>query len=182
MDTVIGLDFGRKQNQTALVVLERPQMHVPFIEVYSHVPWHQIIARLRYVIRQFRCSCVIADGGGVGDAIIDSLREFNVLPVTIGSPGFTHEELFLPIVSLLNHRELSINPAYETLVVPQLTNLVGSVTKRGKLHVQGKGKGKRGGVQDDIVFALALALVGCRSGAHTGVRSDGPLHRPGAGK
>lgn len=177
MDNLIvysgGIDFGRKVNDTASVILafDRSRRVYTVVDLsVLRMEWNDTTAYLNRLYATHACDYVIVDGGGVGDALLRSLK-FPHEGIVIGSSGlYSHEALFLPLAEVINTRRLVVPDRFKPILLPQLVNLTASATpKTRKLNVQAR-KG-----QDDAAFALAFAVLASRRAREPG--SDSELSR-----
>jgi phage FluMu gp28-like protein len=74
---VQGVDLAKSEDWTVHVVLdatEKPYRLVHF-ERYQRQPWPVVAARIREVHRRYACHQTLIDATGVGDAVLDEVRD-----------------------------------------------------------------------------------------------------------
>ena len=88
---IVGLDLGQKQDHSAIVVLEKPESHLPFLQPQDRfltvraaeriplgTPYPEVVEMMRHVVnlpalQGQRCALVV-DATGVGRPVVDMLR------------------------------------------------------------------------------------------------------------
>lgn len=73
MRYIMGLDLARKSDWTVATVIDE-NGNVVACDRFSQVSWSLQIERVALLYRTFRCSKVVADATGVGDALIEQLE------------------------------------------------------------------------------------------------------------
>lgn len=74
---VQGVDLAKSQDWTVHAVLDatsRPYRLV-FFERYQRRPWPTVAARIREIHQQYSCHQTLIDATGVGDAVLDEVRD-----------------------------------------------------------------------------------------------------------
>lgn len=172
---VIGVDFARKNDWTVAVVLDLSTRHVAAFERFHGVPWNEICNRVASLATRYHGALVVPDATGVGDPVVESLRDRHVRlePVVITGgknvtdAGVPKTTLIQALMVACENHEFTFPASLEVLTNEMLA-FEYDTTAAGQLTY-----GAAEGMQDDAVLALALALWGAR---HSG--PDLNMHPP----
>lgn len=152
---IMGVDFAEGYNETAIVVAEN--IGRIWRTIYY---WHgrgdkdSYLPHIRNVFIGLRVNQVFTDATGKGKPITaDLTKMLSGHTVGINLTNSLKEDMVYNLVSLLEGKEL-ILPDYREMI-EQLHRIRGTKTRTGKLSFSGK----KGVLEDDLVWALALATM-----------------------
>ncbi|MEJ5250805.1 MAG: hypothetical protein HPY54_08525 [Chthonomonadetes bacterium] len=156
--TVAGLDWGRYQDYTALVILREAQgkMQAVYVERLPTASWQMQIERLLQRFSEWWVRAVCFDATGIGDPLGESLQTHlseHRLRMQVEPVHFTASSKRALIESLalaMERGRLAIPPHPDLL--RELHAFSASHTASGHVRLQA-----RGSEHDDLVIALALA-------------------------
>lgn len=153
--TYIGVDLGRKMDYTAVAVLQgtREAVWLVQFERFHEIAWSLQVKRIVEIVNSYPNAVVMIDGMGVGDRILEDLRE--ALPNTpVEAYKFTNDSkgrLINDLKWLFEREHLHLRP--EPVLRSELEDFRVEGSKSG-LPRYGTQSG-----HDDCVIALALAAV-----------------------
>ncbi len=157
---VIGIDFGKSQDQTAVAVLKGSQQGASMVELhgFQEGAWRTIARRIADVVDRHPKSLLVADATGVGDSVIETLQEVvrnRIVPITFKNQN--KNEMIDRLVRMFEHQRL-LMPAHPGLM-RELQHYQATQSDSGNRLL-----GAPRGLHDDLVTALALAAYGLRDG------------------
>ena len=174
----IGVDLGRRRDPSAIAVAERKDAEpeivvVRFLErVQLRTPYSAVARRVAAVARHPALAGshkkVIVDGTGVGDAVLEMLREARpgceIRPVVMtgGGAAKRHGDWeSVPRVDLLARVQAGLECGWLRIarVMPERERLMREMTLLGS------------GEHDDLVIAVALAVWGAKRETQYGERN-----------
>ncbi len=160
-DTILGLDLGKNQDYTAVVVMTGAG-RVLHIDRWQRVDWNVTKERIRNLAKKWK-AVVVMDLSNVGSTIYDDLRgeDFELHGVTMHSPDVKNdliealqmafEQTTIQLVSPKSEWATSIEDA----LIAELFSYEAKLTPGGRISY-----GAPKGLHDDLVIALALAQWG----------------------
>lgn len=157
---VIGIDFARYSDYTAVAVLDghRRETSLQRLERWTGVPWREQIERAARIIRSFGQARVVCDATGVGDPVVEMLRavvpEVHIEGFVFGSSS--KSTLLDQLVMLFEQRALKMLPHVDLL--RELQHFQAQRSPSGHTRLAAAQ-----GYHDDLVMALALACHGLPS-------------------
>lgn len=177
----MGLDIARKRDWTVITVMDastNPKRVVAYKRIQK-VKWDAQIELILSMAAQWGVRGVIADGTGVGDPLVERLRDRMTVPVA--SVVFTNrsKEEFIQNLALGFESAALLIPD-DPVYVNELKGYEAELLPSGRLRY-----GAPSGMNDDIVISLALVwAVACginRSTDELAEVTDGPVlvyHNP----
>ncbi len=87
---LLGLDLGKVQDPTAIVVAEvhKPDIHIRHLErVRLGTPYPKVIERITALVAKLPDASLVVDATGVGRPVIDQMRETGLEPVPVTITG-----------------------------------------------------------------------------------------------
>ncbi|WAE39585.1 MAG: hypothetical protein FHOMOCKG_00057 [Methanophagales virus GBV302] len=150
-ETIMGLDFGRKRDHTALVVLN-DKGHVIYTEILPlKTTWREQYAIIRDRAKKFNPTTIYADQTSIGDPILEELSDLPIEPVLMSNDKLK-KKIIDNLVLCFAYNSIHI-PKDEQKLIDQLSAFVYLDDNLSKC-------GPEGGAHDDLVDALALASLG----------------------
>jgi len=150
-ETIMGLDFGRKRDHTALVVLN-DKGHVIYTEILPlKTTWREQYAIIRDRTKKFNPTTIYADQTSIGDPILEELSDLPIEPVLMSNDKLK-KKIIDNLVLCFAYNSIHI-PKDEQKLIDQLSAFVYLDDNLSKC-------GPEGGAHDDLVDALALASLG----------------------
>ena len=170
---VAGIDWGRSNDYTAVVVLEIPgdrdrghpesaagALPVPRMvtqERYRNLSWSTQRARILALVKRWRPALLLAEANSIGEPNLEALQQEG-LPIR---PFYTTARNKPPLIEALalalERGDLRIQP--EPTLLAEL-----AAYQQERLPLGGYRYGAAGGAHDDTVIALALAWRACGQG------------------
>lgn len=175
-DTYIGVDWGRYEDFTAVVVLNGNRDFVQLLELdrFNKQSWEVMIGRVARLVQRYPGATVLTDGTGSGDPVLERLQAR--LP---HSPirGFTFNSaskagLIDGLANLIERGALRMRP--DPILLRELSAFRAVESTSGKLRYSGTTD-----EHDDLVAALALAAYQL-GGGHGGLIQAGDERSFGA--
>jgi phage FluMu gp28-like protein len=170
---VCGIDFGRKNDETAIVVLEKPafqdQIYLIYYETHQNMTLTDAVRRVYFLDKKFNFKKINCDNTGLGIGPVDSLKELfkrdNKMNVVEGIT-FTNTskgEMFTNLKLLFEQKKLSLpddvsNPQVKKMTY-QLLSIIAENIDGGRIKFSHEDRS-----HDDVVCALALAALYFRIG------------------
>lgn len=151
----VGIDFGKKVNQTAITVVwhKSTQTRVMYHDV-TNADFDKQVDMIDEVIRAFNPIRVLVDQGGLGEPLLDILNKkwAGVVEGVIPTSS-TKEKIVLNVRNLLQSRKLILPEIPE--LIEQLNGFEKEVTELG--NVRYTGKRTETDWLDDRAYSLFLA-------------------------
>lgn len=148
--TVMGVDWGKSNDFTVLVVLDVDTGEVVDYDRFNQIDWHFQRARLRGLWERWRCTSILAERNSIGEPNIEELQR-DGLPVMGFQTTNTSKATAIEALALAIENGRIIYPK-----IPEVINeLQAFEMKRlpsGLMRYEAPE-----GMHDDIVIALALA-------------------------
>ncbi len=157
---VAGIDWARRGDYTAICVArtDGETLEVVFEERFNHLPWSEQVERVSAVLGEYNVIYAAADATGVGDPLLEYLRQSSP---TVEIEGFTFTAQSKP--ALIDSLALSLSKG--TVSIPEggqtaseLADYKSERTRSGNLTTNAAA-----GSHDDTVIALALSLRASKS-------------------
>jgi hypothetical protein len=166
---VIGADLARKNDWTVAVVFDQTARRVVEMERFHNVPWNEACNRIAALSKRYKQALVVPDATGVGDVVVESLRERDVrlMPIVI-TGGRSVTDVGTPKAMLIQH--LMVEAENRGFTFPASLEVLTNELKAFEYDTTAAGQvtsGSPDGMHDDAVIALALALWGARYPALT---------------
>lgn len=168
---VVGLDWGRYQDFTAIAVLSghRDEAKLVHLERFQLLGWERQIDRVEGVLSRFPGCRVLTDSTGAGDVILD--RVWARMPSQAVEPfrfdSGSKRRLIDGLASLIDRAALKMRPD------PNLLDELDSFRSFPTAH-EGLRLEARSGRHDDLVIALALAAKLLPTQHSPGIRLGSP--------
>lgn len=151
----IGLDLAKKQDFTVITALSVRSGEILGFERFNRLPWNETQRRILRFYSAFENAKIFADSSGVGDPVVDALKEQNA---DVEGLVFTNSFKRNLIEKLLMRMEEgSIFLTEEPVLLEELKAFRYYYGKRS-IRYEG-----RSSVHDDCVISLALAVWGAEA-------------------
>lgn len=151
----IGIDLGRKQDYTVMVVLNELG---EVVEIYrdNNKLWMQIVAEIIKRLRKYNCSAVV-DATGVGDAVFEQIKQQyrHIVPFVITGTGENSKQNLIEQL-IIDIQNASLKLPTKTLY-KELHNEFEAFECIYTPHSRSIKYQAMNGFHDDIVLALSLA-------------------------
>jgi hypothetical protein len=153
---VMGVDLARLNDWTVITVWDVQRKHLVYFERFNQVNWSLQEDRIMNVANKYNKAHIIPDGTGVGDPVVERLRQKggNVFPVKITAP--VKEHLIESLVMAIEKREITFPHIPE--IVTELSVFAATKTPTGNFKYSAPS-----GMHDDCVMSMALAVTKFRS-------------------
>ncbi len=160
-DTIIGLDLGKNQDYTAVVVMTGDG-RVLHVDRWQRIDWSVTKERIRNLAKLWK-AVVVMDLSNVGSTIYDDLRgeEFELHGVTMHSPDVKNDLIESLQMAFEQTRIELVSPKanwakeIDEALIAELFSYEAKLTPGGRISY-----GAPKGLHDDLVIALALANWG----------------------
>ncbi len=159
-DYFAGLDLGKLQDHSALVVIQKTPDHLKL--VYSHqfplqMPYSEVINTLIRADEKFQFKKLLADQSGIGEPVLENLQGQGLTcaeGVKLTQDGKT--ELLTHLKLVMEQNQLAI--PYSKNLCQQINDQQYAYGKYGKLTFSHPPN-----THDDLLWALALGVYGAKS-------------------
>ncbi len=160
-DTILGLDLGKNQDYTAIVVMTGAG-RVLHIDRWTRIEWSVTKERIRNLAKKWK-SVVVMDVSNIGSTIYDDLRgeDFEIHAIEMHSASVKNDLVESLQMAFEQARIEIVNPnanwatPVDDALVAELFSYEVKLTKPGHFTY-----GAPKGLHDDLVIALALANWG----------------------
>ena len=151
---VAGLDLGRVEDYTVLVIADEDERRVVFVDRFYRIDWEQQIQRVHASVDRYNRAELFVDSTGAGEPILESIRRAGchatAYPFTMKSKAALVDNLSI----LLERRQITLpRPELWPEGIDECEGFEYSVTDQGNVRT-----GAPSGMHDDCVMALALAV------------------------
>jgi len=147
---VFGVDWGRSNDFTAIVVLEVTTSEVVALDRFNQIDYSVQLARLTALYERFRPRAIVAEANSMGQPLIEQLREQG-LPVIPFTTTAASKQVAVDALALAFERgALRIIP--DPVLIAELQAYEAERLPSGMLRY-----GAPAGMHDDTVMALMLA-------------------------
>lgn len=148
-----GLDLAKVEDFTVLVIVDR-EGRVVHVDRFHRLDWSQQIGRIKAVTERYNHAMTYVDSTGAGEPVFEAMRRegLRVMPYSLTSRS--KAALIDNLALRMEKRELTL-PRAEVCpeLVDELEGFEYTVTEQGNVRT-----GAVGGMHDDCVIALALAV------------------------
>lgn len=167
---VVGVDWGRYQDCTAVAVLagDREEAWLVEMEAFQGLGWGDQVERVGRLLDRYPRSLVLCDGTGLGDPLVDFLRR-RAPTCPIKRVAFTSgvkASLIDGLAWLIDRGALRMRP--DPALLRELQHFEAVPREGGPPRLEALA-----GYHDDRVVALALAASALGARGHSGVRLIG---------
>lgn len=150
----IGIDWARYADFTAICVLAGTRQACDLIEIVRihGLPWKELVRHAARLVARYPSARVLCDSTGVGDPLLEMLREQSSGQAVKGRPfnAAFKSELIDNLAWMIENRALRMEPDPELL--RELQHFEARTSSAGNTKLSAKP-----GFHDDLVIALALA-------------------------
>jgi phage FluMu gp28-like protein len=152
-----GLDFGKLQDYSVLTVLRREANTLKLVYMHQfslETPYTQVIGHLIRANQRFQFRCVLVDQTGVGEPVLEEIRNQGLY--TVKGLTFTvqsKEDLLTGLKIAMEQNRIAI--PYDRLLCQQINEQQYEYSKSGHLQFNHPQH-----CHDDMLWALALATAG----------------------
>lgn len=152
-DYIIGLDWAREYDYTAMVVIDANAKRMVDMDQYNQISWHLQRERVKSMVKKWNPVLIVGEENSIGAPNMEALQR-DGLPIlgfntTSNSKGPLIEQLSLA----LERQDLAIQP--EPLLLNELQAYEMERLPSGRYRYSAPS-----GMHDDLVIALALAWHG----------------------
>jgi phage terminase large subunit-like protein len=159
-DYFAGLDLGKLQDHSALVIIQRTQEHLKLVYLHQfplQMPYSEVINTLMKADEKFQFKKLLADQTGIGEPVLENMQD----------QGLTSAEGIMLTqdskTELLTHLKLAMEQnglaiPYNKNLCQQINDQQYSYSKNGKLTFSHPPN-----THDDMLWALALAVYAAKS-------------------
>jgi hypothetical protein len=146
----MGVDFGRYQDFTALVVLDETDRTVAVVDRFSEVEWGIQRARISALAKKWNVASILAEANAMGEPNIEALwREGLPIQSFVMTPK-VKPGLVEALVAAIENGDIRLLP--DPVLLAELEAFSYATQKSGYTIY-----GAPSGAHDDTVVALALA-------------------------
>ncbi|RLE41104.1 hypothetical protein DRJ16_06685, partial [Candidatus Woesearchaeota archaeon] len=152
---VMGIDFGRKLSDTAIVVYNTDSYEVVHTEILNapiyKESWRAQYKRIRELAAKYNPIAIYIDAHGLGDVIQEELSDLPIVPVVLSEK--TKRSVIENLVLAFEKGQVKIKGDKDEALINQLNSLIyldPNMNRIGASH----------GEKDDLAIALALAVLG----------------------
>ena len=146
---IMGIDFGRSIDPSAVVVLDIETGDVKFVETFND-EWQIQFQKIRKLYKDWNPIRIIADKSSIGDVIISDLQDLPIQGVSIHNDILKKQLVDKLVMAFYNYKINIVNEEFPKLVT-ELSNFVYYDSEHQKVGPIGRG-------HDDTVDSLALCL------------------------
>lgn len=147
---VIGADWGRQQDFTALAVLDVTKSELVALERFNQIDYAIQVGRLQALAERFHPRAIVAEANSIGLPVIEQLQRAG-LPVVPFTTTAASKQIAIDALTLAFERgSLRIIP--DPVLIAELQAYEAERLPSGMLRY-----GAPAGMHDDTVMALALA-------------------------
>jgi hypothetical protein len=147
---VMGVDLARLRDYSVIVVMDAETKNVVHFDRFNQSTWEVQYHKIISTARRFNNAQVIMDSTGVGDAVVESVRNggVRVIPYTIGGSKAKQQLIDKLRVNIENEK---ISFPHIPVLIKELEAYELEVTETGVVKYSAPS-----GQHDDAVLALAL--------------------------
>ncbi len=154
-----GLDLGKLQDYSAIAIIQKTNEVLKL--VYTHqfpleTPYTEVIATTNRIHQQFHLQKLLIDQTGIGEPILEALKEQNIPAEGATLTQDTKTELLTHLKLIMQQQKLAI--PYDKQLCQQINDQQYAYTKNGKLTFQHPPN-----THDDQLWALALATYATKT-------------------
>jgi len=151
---VAGLDLARVEDYTVLVVVDKSEMRVVFVDRFHRVDWSVQLARIQAAVERYNHAKITCDVTGVGDPIYEALKaagcRIEAYPFTQRSKAALVDAMMI----LLERKAIVLpKPALWPDGIEELESFQYTVSDRGAVRSEAPS-----GTHDDCAIATCLAF------------------------
>lgn len=148
---LMGIDFGRKRDHTAIVALNNGG-EVIYTEIFPlKISWREQYIMIRDRVNKLAPARIFADATGLGDPILEELFDLNIEPVLMSNDKLK-KKLVDNLLLCFAYNSIHI-PREEESLIDQLSSYVYLDDNLVKC-------GPEGGARDDLTDSLMFAALG----------------------
>ncbi len=148
---VMGVDFGRYQDFTALVVIDSTERSVACVDRFNEENWGTQRARIAALAKRWNVTSVLAEANAMGEPNIEALWNQGLPIQSFTTTPHNKPNLIEMLVAAIENRELRLLP--DPVLMAELEAYTQHERKSGGYTIYEAPNG----VHDDTVIALALA-------------------------
>jgi len=152
---VFGVDWGRENDYTAIVVMDAVTRHVLAYDHFNQVSWSLQRGRLRALYDRWQPSVIYAESNSIGAPNIEALQQEGLPIRPFATTAASKPALIEALALAIERREIALIPG-QTLI-DELANY-----RMERLPAGGYRYAAPSGLHDDLVIALALAYHATR--------------------
>ena len=150
MRYVMGVDWGRQADFTAIVVFEVETMTMVDIDRFNRIGWEYQRDRLKQMMHKWGITYTLAEQNSIGDVNIDALHSEGLPVDAFQTTALSKPPLIENLASAIEKKQIRLQPD------PVLLNELNAYTMKRSSTGRWQYDAPSGG-HDDTVLALALA-------------------------
>lgn len=150
---VFGVDWGKVQDFTVIVVLDAWRKEVMHIERFNQVDWALQRGRLKALADRYKPTTIIAEQNSMGDPNIEALQRENLPVQPFITTHASKKEMIEALALAFERGEIRILPDRD--LIKELTAFEAKRLPSGMIQYSAPSN-----LHDDMVIALALAWQG----------------------
>jgi phage FluMu gp28-like protein len=158
-DYYVGVDFGKLQDYSVIVVLKREADVLKLVYMYQfplETPYTQVIGHLVRANQKFQFCKILVDQTGVGEPVLEEIRNQGISCVEgLKFTVQTKEELLSSLKIAMEQNRLAI--PYHRQLCTQINEQQYAYSKSGHLQFSHPANS-----HDDMLWALALSVMAAR--------------------
>jgi hypothetical protein len=151
---VAGLDLGKVEDFTVLVVVDTKERRVVHVDRFNRVDWELQIQRVKVTMERYNHPMLYVDSTGAGEPIFESIRRAGCVAIAYPFTAKSKAALVDNLAIMLERRQIVLpRPELWPEGIDELEGFEYSISDQGNVR-----SGAPGGLHDDCVMALALAV------------------------
>jgi phage FluMu gp28-like protein len=160
---VMGVDWGRMDDYTAIVVIDTAHNQVMEVDMFNQIDWALQRGRIEALYRRWRPQVILAERNSIGDPNIEALQQAG-LPVQSFTTTAASKQQVINALALAFEQSAIIIPDHADLL-QQLQAYSAERLSGGTFRYSAPA-----GLHDDLVIALALAWRAATQGRATTIQ------------
>jgi hypothetical protein len=162
---VYGLDWGRQNDYTVMVVMDRETRTVVDYDRFNQVDWSLQRGRVRAMIDKWKCRNGYAESNSIGSPNIEALQHDGIPISAFETTASSKPPLIESLVLAFDRNEITV--LNDPIIVGELMAYEAKTTASGRTQYSAPE-----GLHDDCVIALALAWKACMGGVSVSYAPD----------
>ncbi len=158
MRTAFGVDWGRENDYTVIVVIDSLTRHMLAYDRFNQVSWALQRGRLRALYDRWQPATIYAESNSIGAPNIEALQQEGLPIHPFVTTAASKPTLIESLALAIERRDLALLP--DDTLLDELLNY-----RMERLPAGGYSYSAPPGLHDDMVIATALAWHACRFAA-----------------
>lgn len=153
-DYVAGLDLAKVEDYSVLVIADKFERRVVYVDRFHRIDWDTQIARVHAALDRYNNALVYVDSTGAGEPIYESMARAGCRARAYPFTARSKDALIQNLAILLEREQITLpRPELWPEGIDELEAFEYAVTDRGNVRT-----GAPAGCHDDCVMGLALAV------------------------